>query len=567
LKQKRQQLQASTLSSRAVPSELSGIFALDSFCSTPSTTTEVDMTDAREARGGHLKSTWSSSEILNISQKADNLESQLLAALNLLRTNESLLPRVKGVLSHILQQLLAISKTDCNVRIPWLAKILLLLKGTHAVDATTTSQLLGHLSLTLCSSTSSSLAFRWLTQQQSRQEQPLKTDELHLIDTNNLVRALRQKSNPWTLLEGENKGFDDLIGKMAESESPFVEEILELFLSHHKPTGRGKGTREGNSSLVDSLVDLTTKLSLKRKETVGLFLDWLSILDPELLSSKLRRIIFQHSGSVSSSLRSYLLSNLLDKGSWGRQKKCFEYLLLSSSTKQKNVGVALDFISAYLHHPRSWAGFITTETEDLVPSLYQFTTLSSCRIVNYILEESSDSSDALLESRVELMHYAARHSSENLCAILLQIAEVSTLRGSSASKDILLRLYSSFPSVVRSLLQNQSPSSVSLLPSEGQSSSKSQLDTTLHRLLKLLLEESSYNSSNGTTDATTGVPRSFEALKSLASSHSTLVLRYMPLLISALQGRAYLDQTEFLERNHHRLFLFVLGIFDSLRPR
>lgn len=88
----------------------------------------------------------------------------------------------------------------------------------------------------------------------------------------------------------------------------------------------------------------------------GILLDWYVHLTPHLDRSKVIRWILHEREGRMRERTPLIVSTLLDSSSWKNLRICAEELLKEG--QDINEDVALDFISSYENHPRSWLGYV-----------------------------------------------------------------------------------------------------------------------------------------------------------------------------------------------------------------
>jgi len=291
------------------------------------------------------------------------------------------------------------------------------------------------------------------------------------------------------------------------------------------------------------------------------------------------------------------------KASWRRLRLTFEWLLNHPTPSKLNPTNVLNFVTSYLYHPRSWAGFIKTEHETFIPSIYQFNPNTACKITNYILSEGK-AIQHLDETRFELLLYATRQNITNIYAVVLYLKDVSETAASSTirtqSCELLLYLYYAYPNIVNSLCQDYAKKIMSLEVSCSQNKVLSfgflstdwltllKFDAYIHRLIKLLMDIEVFltkcaliqhftkTSIQGWTPRVRTFEKHFSRAPRVDGSirlhFSRVIARYLKrsivvwLFLRRFPGRSYIEQEEFEERNYDKLFLYVLEVVHSLKP-
>lgn len=153
------------------------------------------------------------------------------------------------------------------------------------------------------------------------------------------------------------------------------------------------------------------------------------------------------------------------------------------------------------------------------------------------------------DAPLDVMVEAISLSEEHLRETVLLLNRLSQHSQSSPAALLLSGIYMKFPTVV-STLTHRSDISVT------HTQQSSEMDATLHAGVRALMDPSGSVCIHG-----------YQLLRGISLHHPDLLLRYVPVLASLLEGRGHVSTTEFLERQYPRLFLHVLALLDSLRPR
>lgn len=157
-----------------------------------------------------------------------------------------------------------------------------------------------------------------------------------------------------------------------------------------------------------------------------------------------------------------------------------------------------------------------------------------------------------MESRLSLLLKSIGSSSKPLIELLLNKSQ-----SDAKSKELLLMVYMSLPSVGRYLLNFNKQQFARSVYSKN---SSSVVDVISHTLLSAL----------GTTSRSKDWPRKSQdfdlCARKLAATHPELVLRQLPMLAGCLRGRAQYGFPVLKSRGHLLLFGQVLGILELLQP-
>eukprot|EP01103_Thecamoeba_quadrilineata_P004510 TRINITY_DN1423_c0_g5_i2.p1 TRINITY_DN1423_c0_g5~~TRINITY_DN1423_c0_g5_i2.p1 ORF type:complete len:946 (-),score=193.85 TRINITY_DN1423_c0_g5_i2:647-3484(-) len=425
--------------------------------------------------------------------------------------------------------------------------------------------------------------------------------------------SLSSFPSPTFINKTKQRVFGDLInGLFKAGFSDSVEDIIEKFVR------LGPSSPANNDHLLlDALLSIYHSQSGSRgsgQESVaiacqkwvrGLLFDWIALLHPELSDPLLLSTLFHnhktgadHSPALTTSLEGdrevvgsfvYLQSLLLDGASWPTLRSCVNWLLNPARSSLIKPTPALNVLTAYVRHPRSWAGFIyEREDQDFTATQFPQGPQAICSVVDFVLYEaasltSPEKLSGSISHRVETLLLGLLRgksdtqsieevddetaNEEKLQIVVQHLADRHrTGEGQKAGEHLLDILYLNFPGSVRSASLNSSVNlGLSNINSSGygadvdesavvpKDQKKSVMDLVLHRLVKLLMDSDSSSAA-------------YEMCRRLAIAHPTLVLRYLSVLEAVLQGRAHVESAKFQTRQYHKLYLYILGILDVLRP-
>ncbi|XP_070811006.1 integrator complex subunit 1 [Pituophis catenifer annectens] len=379
----------------------------------------------------------------------------------------------------------------------------------------------------------------------------------------------------------------ELVSKVLESltktHSPYLEELLVTLFSvatemtPHFPTS-------GPISVVTSLLLQCREESRIKKEAEsssvesasGLFIDWLELLDPEVVSScpdLQQKLLFSwdkgkdSSESEPLSFRPYLLALLTHQSSWTTLHGCIRTLLCRSQECSVDPTASLDFLWACIHMPRIWQGrdqrIPQKRREEFVLRLKTPELLS---LVELILAESEsrtpnprESGCLVTQSRLPLLLSCCHGNMQRIQKVTEHlISSIQKWGKSSMGKhcqDLLLQMYLQLPELLV-------PMPETLLSCEGATdSSPCKLDSLIHRFITLLADAGDVKMNEGRLwDANM-------ACRKLAVAHPILLLRHLPMIAALLHGRIHLNFQEFRQQKHLAFFLHVLGILELLQPQ
>ncbi|KAJ6656005.1 hypothetical protein lerEdw1_004590 [Lerista edwardsae] len=383
---------------------------------------------------------------------------------------------------------------------------------------------------------------------------------------------------------------------LAEMQSPYLEELLAALFSVTMETS-SRLPATGPISVVSTLLlqDKEEPPVAKEAESCsaenarlgppsGLFVDWLEMLDPEVVSScpdLQQRLLFSWNkvgvlwavGTKAlprrspPSFRPYLLALLTHQSSWGTLHRCIRVLLSKSREHRSDPAASLDFLWACIHIPRIWQGrdqrIPQKRREEFVLRLGAPELIS---LVELILAESEtrspkseEASGAVIQSRLPLLLSCCHGDIESIRKVAEHLTGCLQQWGNSSMgkrcQDLLLQIYLQLPDLLV-------PVPESLLSSEGAAeSSTCRLDSLVHRFITLLADSS---------DSKTSESRLWDAnmaCRKLAVVHPLLLLRHLPMIAALLHGRVHLNFQEFRQQNHLTFFLHVLGVLELLQPQ
>uniref|UniRef100_A0A8C4NC36 Integrator complex subunit 1 n=1 Tax=Eptatretus burgeri TaxID=7764 RepID=A0A8C4NC36_EPTBU len=298
----------------------------------------------------------------------------------------------------------------------------------------------------------------------------------------------------------------------------------------------------------------------------GLLIDWLELLDPEMMSScpdvQMKLLFMNSTGAASTGLtfRPYLLSLLTHQSAWRTIHCTINTLLGFAGQDDVDASAVLDFISACVHVPRIWQG---RDVKKRVPEAgLSLPSHQLLRLVDLIVAEvgSVAGVEALnlgLRARLSLLLGCARACPDGLAVIGKHLAhrgEQQTDRIANIRLQLLLHIYLREPSVAASAALPDS-ALLNLPPmTHGQTC---KLDGALQRLFSMLMDA---------TDAKTWESRQGDAgliCRKLAVTHPFLLLRHLPMVSAMVRGRLDLGTSENRPLGH---FSYLLRLLHLLQP-
>nr|XP_035145705.2 integrator complex subunit 1 isoform X4 [Callithrix jacchus] len=394
-----------------------------------------------------------------------------------------------------------------------------------------------------------------------------------------------------TLRSGEQCSMEpELISKvlrgLIEVQSPHLEELLRALFSATPdaaaPFPASKPVVVVSSLLLQEEEPLATGKpgadsgsleAVRLGPSSGLLVDWLEMLDPEVVSScpdlQHRLLFSQRKGKGQAqvlSFRPYLLALFTHQSSWPTLHQCIRVLLGKSREQRFDPSASLDFLWACIHVPRIWQGrdqrTPQKRREELVLRVQGPELISLVELILAEAETRSQDGDAaacsLIQSRLPLLLSCCHGDDESVRKVTDHLTGCIQQRGDSVlgrcCRDLLLQLYLQRPEL-------RVPVPEVLLHSEGATgSSICKLDGLIHRFITLFADTSDTRASeNRGADASM-------ACRKLAVAHPLLLLRHLPMIAALLHGRTHLNFQEFRQQNHLSCFLHVLGLLELLQP-
>ncbi|XP_054429276.1 integrator complex subunit 1 [Pteronotus mesoamericanus] len=308
----------------------------------------------------------------------------------------------------------------------------------------------------------------------------------------------------------------------------------------------------------------------------GLLVDWLEMLDPEVISScpdLQQRLLFSRSkgkgqpGPQVPSFRPYLLALLTHQSNWSTLHQCIRVLLGKNRERRFDPSASLDFLWACIHVPRIWQGrdqrTPQKRREELALRVQAPELMGLVDLVLAEAEARSQDGDAaagsLLQARLPLLLSCCRGDDDSVRKVTAHLTGCIQQWGDSVPgqrcRDLLVQLYLQRPE-----LRAHAPE-VLLHGAGATTSSICKLDVLIHRFITLLADTSDSRASEGR------VADANMACRKLAVAHPILLLRHLPMIAALLHGRTHLNFQEFRQQNHLTFFLHVLGVLELLQPQ
>ncbi|KAL3877747.1 hypothetical protein ACJMK2_035409 [Sinanodonta woodiana] len=323
--------------------------------------------------------------------------------------------------------------------------------------------------------------------------------------------------------------------------------------------------------------------------TAILFIDWLALLDPEVIRSApdlQQKFIFAKKRVPSAKLlehhsnyKPYLLALLTHQSSWTTLHRCIDCLLRrTDGFSNYDPSSVLDFLWACIHIPKIWQGrerkVQKNQTKDDVLAL---TDVQLVSLIQFIVEEASNinsetadenrkeslaarGTPVTVSNRMELLTCCLCDKKEKVKVVVKHIHDVLKKKSIKSEQNLyqvlLMELYLRHPYLLTWV------SSLKYLMTDGQMhTSISLMDTVSHRLLVSI-----GNPGRG-KKADTKMSDANLACRKLASEHPILILRQLPVIAAFLKGKSQFSFAEMRHRNYLMTFTYVLGLLELLEPQ
>ncbi|XP_035870708.1 integrator complex subunit 1 isoform X1 [Phyllostomus discolor] len=378
---------------------------------------------------------------------------------------------------------------------------------------------------------------------------------------------------------------DKVLRGLIEVRSPHLEELLSALFAAASAFPASRPVAVVSSLLLQAEeppaaahqgADGSSPGAVRLGPCSGLLVDWLEMLDPEVISScpdLQQRLLFSRGkgkgqpGPHVPTFRPYLLALLTHQSNWSTLHQCIRVLLGKNREHRFDPSASLDFLWACIHVPRIWQGRDQrTPQKRREEQVLRVRAPELVGLVELILAEaearSQDGDSAacsLLQARLPLLLSCCRGDDDSVRRVAAHLTGCIHQWGDSVlgqrCRDLLVQLYLQRPE-----LRTHAPEA--LLRSVGATASSiCKLDVLIHRFITLLADTSdSRASENRVADANM-------ACRKLAVAHPILLLRHLPMIAALLHGRTHLNFQEFRQQNHLTFFLHVLGVLELLQPQ
>uniref|UniRef100_G3RX15 Integrator complex subunit 1 n=1 Tax=Gorilla gorilla gorilla TaxID=9595 RepID=G3RX15_GORGO len=339
-----------------------------------------------------------------------------------------------------------------------------------------------------------------------------------------------------------------LFSATADAASPFpackpVVVVSSLLLQEEEPLAGGKPGADGGSLE-----------AVRLGPSSGLLVDWLEMLDPEVVSScpdLQHRLLFSwRKGKGQAqvpSFRPYLLTLFTHQSSWPTLHQCIRVLLGKSREQRFDPSASLDFLWACIHVPRIWQGrdqrTPQKRREELVLRVQGPELISLVELILAEAETRTQDGDtaacSLIQARLPLLLSCCRGDDESVRKVTEHLSGCIQQWGDSVlgrrCRDLLLQLYLQRPEL-------RVPVPEVLLHSEGAASSS---------VCKVRAQL---------------CPRGLAPGAGSGPSWGRAPGEHLPMIAALLHGRTHLNFQEFRQQNHLSCFLHVLGLLELLQP-
>lgn len=360
----------------------------------------------------------------------------------------------------------------------------------------------------------------------------------------------------------------------------------------------------------------------------GLLIDWLQILDPELLAHRpvlQRKLLFESQRTPAASMplkmsskmnllrqphtfrshQTYLLSLLVEHSNWGTIHKCLQWLLCesagdtiidkgtkSSSDASINVDpqLAMDFLWACIHTSKIWMG-IDSRSRSLKKTVLHLNANQFCRVLSFMVS-SSTKRNTLMTSADEwretsyfdlfLIFYNKFGQNERRSKNLSEIAKYVYKKAIDKREtelwwQILAQLYIMKPyhgvwkesqqAGGEDIVKNSTLAKAITSTEVGSICRMDGLVQQLINRIGYVRESANVETRDSVTVIQSTIDNAYNAnilLKKLASSHPAIVLRQLPLIHASLSGRTWYEFREFKCKNHLLFMNQLIGVLYAI---
>lgn len=291
----------------------------------------------------------------------------------------------------------------------------------------------------------------------------------------------------------------------------------------------------------------------------GLFIDWLSEMDPEIVSTQLMKERFLFSKSCSE-FRFYLLSLINHQTNWDTIERIAEYLF-KNFHEDYDYATVLNYFEALTTNPKLWKGRDKYMSKNVRPDAFFMLRTSELEpFSHFILHEGlsevkldSKNYDFKLCSRMNLL-FKLTEKRRDLMVKVMEHVEKSSV-SDYLKLQVLQQMYIMYPRI-----KFLKPGKTGEQAYKLQNLKGCQADKVSNNLITCL------GSLVGKKDFETLSTDTELLLRKLAASHPLLFLRQLGVLSSIMQGRAQLSMKALREEHHFHRFVQILRTLELLQP-
>ncbi|KAH8309173.1 hypothetical protein KR059_006614 [Drosophila kikkawai] len=291
----------------------------------------------------------------------------------------------------------------------------------------------------------------------------------------------------------------------------------------------------------------------------GLFIDWLSEVDPEIVSTQLMKEHFLFSKSCSE-FRFYLLSLINHQTNWDTIERIAEYLFRNFHADY-DYATVLNYFEALTTNPKLWKGREKYMSKNVRPdAFFLLKTTELEPFAHFILHEGlaeikvdSKNYDFKLCSRMNLLFKLTEKRRDLMVRVMEHVEESAV--SDYLKLQVLQQMYIMYPRIKFLRPSKTGEQSYKLQNLKG-----CQADKVFNNLITCL------GSLVGKKDFETLSTDTELLLRKLAASHPLLFMRQLSVLSSIMQGRAQMSMKALREEHHFHRFVQILRTLELLQP-
>lgn len=358
--------------------------------------------------------------------------------------------------------------------------------------------------------------------------------------------------------------------------------------------------------------------------STGLLIDWLQLLDPELLAHRpelQRKLLFESTRHTQTSLpikfsakksatklpqstsshQTYLLALITEHSNWDTVYKCLKWLLSDATCdpvldkdKQKSSVVvdartAMDFFWVCMHVSKIWKGR-ENKSNCLQDPVFYLSSVEFCHVLSYMVAASSKQANVATSKtgwddtsyfELLLIFYTRFGQRQRRVENLEDTVKFLYAKAIDSTSNLWWKLLAQIH-ILEPIHQIWN----SPLSSHGESlkenytlaemTSSIEVGSICHTdaLIQLLLDRIGYVKESGRIDGREAVSviqsdidSAYDAsllLKQFASNNPSVVLRQLPLMVAELTGRTWYEFREFKAKNHLLFITQLVGVLDAI---